>query len=100
MPQADTDIIAAFQAKLDELVTAIEASNWAAAYTKLVSAKALRAKLVTGEMSDQGSSLKNSDDMLARMTDLIAAAESSASKHSGVSRLSYARNTYGAGGYR
>lgn len=97
MAQADDDIISAFQTKLDELVTAVESSNWASAYVKLVSARALRAKLVVGEMSDQGSMLKNADDMLSKMEASIAAAESSVSKHSGSSRFAYARNSYGGG---
>lgn len=100
MPQLDSDIITAFQTKLDELVTAVESSNWAAAYVKLVSAKALRAKLVVSEMSDQGSMIRNADDMLSKLEVSIASAESSASKHSGVSRFAYSRNVFGAGGSR
>lgn len=100
MAQDFDTILTAYQAKLDEIVAAVESSNWAAAYAKVISAKLIRAKIIESEIADQGSTLRNSDDLLKNMEASIAAAESSASKHSGTSRFAYAFNGYGAGGNR
>lgn len=100
MAQNQDTILTDYQNELDSLVTSVRAKDWAGARLNVIVAKAIRAKIIESEIADQGSSLKNSDDLLKNMEASLAAAESSSSKHSGQSRFTYARNGYGAGGNR
>lgn len=96
MPQDPDEILTAYQAKLDEIVAAVEAQDFLTANIKVVSAKAIRAKLIESEIADNGTQLKLFDDLLKEMVAAIGNAEISALKYSTGSRFGYARNRMGS----